>query len=295
MTNRASTLKRERRTNDRMTLLDDQIIAMLAEDHPQSVRHLSYRMTDPRLAEPVEKSDRGYRHMQDHRCVKLLRSGCIPYGWIADLSRRGYCVNTYDSAAEFLRTMSGYYRGNLWRDAESRCEVWAQSRSIAFVLLKDCNELAVALYPCGGFSSLSFVHAPAELHNGLGDDPPLVVLYIGDFDPAGVLIDKALERELPEDLEPNMKLLFQRIAIKEDQVQEFDLPTKPRKVSDKRSQHVTYTAEAEAMPAADLRAILRVEVEALLPEGALDATPVAEETERAYINQMTALLPGGQR
>lgn len=35
---RAGTLKRDRRTRERMDTLDDQIIAVLAEDHPQSVR-----------------------------------------------------------------------------------------------------------------------------------------------------------------------------------------------------------------------------------------------------------------
>ncbi|MBE0591199.1 MAG: hypothetical protein IH616_02215, partial [Gemmatimonadales bacterium] len=87
--NRASTIKRARRTRERVEQLDAQIIAVLSEDHPQSVRHVFYRMTDPRLAEPVEKSDRGYRHVQD-RCVKLRRAGQIPYPWIADMSRRGY-------------------------------------------------------------------------------------------------------------------------------------------------------------------------------------------------------------
>lgn len=41
---RASTIKRVRRTKDRTTQLDDQIIAVLREDHPQSVRHVFYRM-----------------------------------------------------------------------------------------------------------------------------------------------------------------------------------------------------------------------------------------------------------
>ena len=154
---RASTIKRDRRTKTRMAQLDEQIIAVLREDHPQSVRHVFYRMTDPRLGEPVEKSDRGYRHVQA-RCVALRRSGLIPYHWIADMSRRGYFVNTYDDAGDFLRRMGHLYRADLWRDSDYRCEVWAESRSIASVILDDCPELAVDMFPCGGFSSLSFIH-----------------------------------------------------------------------------------------------------------------------------------------
>ena len=46
---RAGTLKRIRRTDAQLEQLDAQIIAVLKEDHPQSVRHVFYRMTDPRL------------------------------------------------------------------------------------------------------------------------------------------------------------------------------------------------------------------------------------------------------
>lgn len=289
MTNRASPIKRERRTRERIDQLDAQIIAVLREDHPQSVRHVFYRMTDPRLPEPVEKSDRGYRHVQD-RCVKLRRSGAIPYGWIADMSRRGYYVDTFRGAGDFLRRMRGLYRADLWRDAALRCEVWVESRSIASVLIDDCDELAVALFPCGGFSSLSFVHSAAEEHNESGDARPLVVLYVGDYDPAGVLIDQSLEREMRRHLSERIPLIFVRVGINPEQIQQYDLPTKPRKAGDRRSLHVAETVEAEAMPARILRGILRERIERMLPEGALAAAKVAEQSERDHIERMARTL-----
>lgn len=219
MTYRAGTIKRERRTKARVAQLDAQIIAVLKEDHPQSVRHVFYRMTDPRLPEPVEKSDRGYRHVQE-RCVNLRR------------------------------------------------------------------------YPCGGFSSLSFIHQAAEQNNATDDGRPLVVFYIGDYDPAGVLIDVSLERELREHLKPSIELDFRRIAINEHQIEQHNLPTKPRKESDKRSLHIKATVEAEAMPARDLRHMLRAKVESLLPANALRIAKVAEESERKHLILMANLLDG---
>lgn len=114
---RAGTLKRNRRTDSQLEQLDKQIIDVLQEDHPQSVRHVFYRMTDPRLPEPVEKSDKGYRHVQD-RCVKLRRAGRVPYDWFADLSRRGYFVNTFADASDFVTRMKGLYRADLWQHAD---------------------------------------------------------------------------------------------------------------------------------------------------------------------------------
>lgn len=291
----AGTIKRIRRTAFEVQQLDHQIIEVLKQDYPQSVRHVFYRMTDPRLPEPVEKSDRGYRHVQQ-RCVLLRRSGAIPYNWIADMSRRGYYTNTFSNAGEFLRSMAGLYRSDIWADADNRCEVWAESRSIASVLLRDCQELAVSLFPCGGFSSLSFVHEAASQHNkdSESDNRPLHVFYIGDYDPAGVLIDRSLEKELRTHLNRDIDLFFERIAINVDQIEKYDLPTKPRKESDIRSKEVAFTVEAEAMPARILRSILREKVEALLPEGALAVAKVAEASEKAHLRRVAKLLPSGR-
>ncbi|MEJ7667704.1 MAG: hypothetical protein WKH97_03015 [Casimicrobiaceae bacterium] len=208
------------------------------------------------------------------------------------MSRRGYFVNTYQDAGDFLRRVHGLYRADLWHDADRRCEVWVESRSIASVLLADCEELAVDLYPCAGFSSLSFVHEAAEQHNHSGDTRPLVVLYVGDYDPAGVLIDVSLERELREHLHDHIELTFVRIGINPDQISNYDLPTKPRKATDRRSLHVTTTVEAEAMPAHILRELMRAEIEALLPDGALRAAKVAELSERRHLRRMAAMLGG---
>ena len=90
----------------------------------------------------------------------------------------------------------GLYRQDLWAAAATRCEVWCESRSIAGVIVDLCRELAVDLYPCGGFASITFAYeAAAELLTN-GDGRPVELIYIGDYDPAGVLIDRSLEAEL---------------------------------------------------------------------------------------------------
>ena len=289
----ASTIKRIRRSGAQVAQLGAQIIDVLTGDHPQSVRHVYYRMTDPRLPEPVPKTDPGYRTVQN-RCLLLRRSGAVPYGWISDMSRQGYFVNTFDDGADFLSRMSGLYRGDLWRDADVRCEVWCESRSIASVLLADCKELAVDLYPCGGFSSVSFVHSAAQQHNLSNDWRPLQVFYIGDYDPAGVLIDVSLEKELRAHLKEDIELRFERIGINADQVVEYDLSTKPRKEGDKRSSQVERTVEAEAMPAHILRSIVRERIESLLPANALAVSKVAEKSEREHLKRIAAMMAGGR-
>lgn len=286
---RAGTIKRERRTNARIEQLDAQILEVLRDDHPQSVRHVFYRMTNPRLPEPVEKTERGYRHVQD-RMVKLRRAKRLPFWWITDATRRGYHTPTYRDEADFLRSVKGHYRASLWQDADYYCEVWTESRSIAGVIEDDCRELAVSLYPAGGFSSITLAYQSAEAINESAAGRPVVIYYIGDYDPAGVLIDVALERELREHLTAGIELHFSRIAITAEQIEAFDLPAKPRKDTDRRALHIRETVEAEAMPAGILRNLLRTNIESLLPERALAVARVEEQSARDHFDRIAEII-----
>ncbi len=286
--------KRRRRTKAQIEQLREQITAVLEHDHPQSVRHVFYHMTNPRLPGPVEKTDRGYAQVQ-HQITQMRRDGELPYGWVADATRRGYHVATYGDAEDFIRSVAGLYRSNLWQQADRYVEVWCESRSIAGVIENDCRQLAVSLYPAGGFTSITLAYQAAESINEATKNGllPAEIIYIGDYDPAGVLIDRSIESELREHIDPDVDLNFNRIAITSEQIGIYDLPTKPRKKTDKRARHITETVEAEAMPSHILRQILRDQVENFLPPDALRNPQVAEEHEKFRLLDLAEMLDDG--
>jgi hypothetical protein len=285
---------RRRRTKAEIEQLERQILDVLEEDHPQSIRHVFYRMTNPRLPEPVAKSDQGYAQVQ-HRLTVMRRAGRVPYGWISDTTRRGYFTPTYRNGAEFLRRHIGAYRADLWADADNYVEVWCESRSIAGVIVDLCEELAVSLYPAGGFASISFAYEAAEFIRYEAEDAGKTanIIYVGDYDPAGVLIDRSIEAELRLHLSAPPNLHFYRLAITPEQIAAYDLPTKPRKDTDRRALHITETVEAEAMPAGLLRHLLRGKIESFLPSGALEVARAAEESERAGLKRWASLMERG--
>ena len=154
MIKQAGQIKRRRRTKKEVEQLESQIIDVLAEDHPQSFRHVFYRMTDPRLPEPVEKTDAGYNQVQS-RVLHLRRAGRIPYGWIIDATRMGWKTNIYALPADLIRSCAHVYRADLWQDSDFSVEVWAESRSIVGVINAVCRDRAVSLYLWEGFASVS--------------------------------------------------------------------------------------------------------------------------------------------
>jgi hypothetical protein len=282
-------IKRNRRTNARLGQLDDQIVEALRACHPQSVRHVFYLMTDPRLPEPVEKTEEGV-NLVKRRLKVLRRSGRVPYAWVEDMSRRGYHVATYGDSAEFLRSVASLYRADLWQQTPYYVEVWCESRSIAGVIMGTCRELAVSLYPAGGNTSISFAYQAACNINDRHDGRTVVVFYVGDYDQAGVIIDRKVEEELRLHLDPDVNLKFVRVAVTAEQIEQHDLPAKPRKESDRRSPEVARTVEAEAMPPPLLNKLLRDNIEALLPPRALLAARAAEDSERQLLTELADRL-----
>ena len=266
-----------RRTAAQIAELESRIVEILATDHPQSVRHVFYRLVDdPTLTVPVPKTEQGYK-VVGARLVAMRKAGAVPYGWVSDSSRMGYHVTTFENPGDLLAYSIGLYRTNEWRAAARHVEVWTESRSIAGVIRSTCRELGVSLYPAGGFSSDTFIYEAAQEIRRIGK--PATLLYVGDHDPAGVLIDQDILKKMRRHLgEQSVEL--RRIAITDGQVAEYQLPTKPRKAGERRRLDILETVEAEALPARILRRLVADAVDEYLDPEVRRRARLSERAQR---------------
>ena len=295
-TQRRGQAKHFRLTKSEMELLDQGVLGVLEKSRPQSVRHVYYVLVG-RIPELVPKTEPGYETV-DRACIRLRKNGRLPYSWISDATRVGHHVATYENAGDLISQHAAYYRHDLWKRANAHVEVWCESRSIAAVLLPLCRELCVSLYPTSGFSSLTQTWEAAQVMQAAANGRPIRVVYVGDYDPAGKHIDRDAIEKLRKHLTPyaqrhGMKiehcLREVRVAVNEDQIVKYNLPTKPRKKGDLRCPEITRTVEAEALPAEVLLRLVREEIEAYLPLGELDLIRVAEESEREHLRTIGEL------
>ena len=280
----------KRFTKAEISQLEVQILDYVKITNPVSIRHVFYRMTDPNLPVHVEKTEGGYNKIQ-FRMKEMRLNGRMPYAWIADMTRRGYFTSTWSSKNDFLTDVTRLYRRSVWKDhCYDYLEVWVESRSIVGVIQDLCTELAVPLYPCGGFASLSLEYEAAEaikaeiVAYGYNN---VVIIYIGDYDPSGLEIDRDLEGKMRHFLGDDIGIEFRRIAITDEQIGQYDLPVKPRKKTDNRRLDITRTVETEALDASILRGLLRTEVERYIPDGVLDVLRTTERSERNDLLTLT--------
>ena len=259
-----------------METLRSAIYAVAETDRPVSIRHIFYRMVTQNL---VEKSDKGYQQLQK-ATVDMRDTGALLYSWIEDSSRQAYWNTGYAGLGNFAEVAASIYRRDYWESTDTLVEVWCESRSLAGVLGQVCREYVVPLFPSGGFASLSFLYQAAA-HIQDSERAHAVILYVGDYDQAGVLIDKSIEGRLRTFLASwGGELTFHRLAVNDDQIDRMGLPTRPPKGSDTRSPEVTRAVEAEAIPAPAMRGIVSSSLQELIPERVLTVQRLVEKQER---------------
>ena len=248
---------------------------IVAHMHPMTVRQVFYQAT---VRGVIEKTESGYKKVQ-HELTKMRRSGELPYGWLTDNTRWQRKPRTFDSVKEALEETARFYRKNLWADLDAHVEIWLEKDALSGVVYPITSEYDVPLMVTRGYASLSFLYESAEYINALA--VPTYIYHFGDFDPSGVDAANKIETTLTE-MCPDQYIDFQRVAVTQDQIDLYNLPTRPKKEKDTRSRNFQFdgSVELDAFEPETLRELVRECIESHLPRRRLEALIAAEESER---------------
>jgi hypothetical protein len=139
---------------------------------------------------------------------------------------------TYSSLADMLERSAEFYRRALWDSMPVYLEIWLEKDSLAGVIYEVTREYDVPLMVTRGYPSLSFLHSAAQTIQATGK--PTYLYYFGDADPSGKDISRAVEQGLRE-LAPDSEIHFVRVAVTDEQIAVWGLPTRPTKLKDSRA------------------------------------------------------------
>ncbi len=283
--NGSSPIKRPRRSRAEMNGIRDALVELLSAEHPMTVRQAFYRAVSSGI---VEKSEAQYKGTIGRLLCELRRDGQIPFEWIADNTRWMRKPKTYDCKEDMLRLTAQTYRRALWNDQDAYVEVWLEKEALAGVVVEVTAKWDVPLMVTRGYPSLSYIHSAAEAISS--QDKPAFLYYFGDHDPSGVDIPRTVDIGLRE-LAPDADIEFVRVAVNPEQIEEFDLPTRPTKKSDSRSKGFEgESVEVDAIPPAHLRQLVEDCIVQHVDADALEATKVVEREERRTLLVMCGEL-----
>ena len=272
----------------------------LAEEHsdqgenPVTARQVYYQAV---VAGVVDKTENGYRKVLTSLSTQR-ESGELPWHWIADNARIRRQMSTFRDLGEALEEMQESYRRDYWRSQPNRVEVWVESDALATALQRVVLPYGVPLFTCRGQSSKTFIREAAVDAARIGK--PIHVIYVGDWDPTGLAIDRSLE-ERYERYSDDAELTLTRVAVTAEQIHEHGLPAGPAKSKDPNFKRfasectaeglAVAAVEAEALEPALLREVVEHAIVELVDVEAWKATRNYEAAER---DQLAALLGGGR-
>jgi len=109
-----------------------------------------------------------------------------------------------------------------------RIEIWVEKDSIRNFIGKLAAKYRLGIQVLRGFASLSMYRRALERARRRG---VTMVLYIGDFDPSGLLIEKVAQ----EEMDHKRAITFHRLAITMEQIKRFKPPSRPVNLKDSRA------------------------------------------------------------
>jgi hypothetical protein len=269
-----------------MARIREQLYETLASGHPMTVRQVFYRMVS-RPDALIQKTEAEYKQTVGRLLVEMRLDGEIPFGWVADNTRWMRKPRTYGSLEDVLRHTAQTYRRDLWDSQDAYVEVWIEKDALAGVVFEVTAAWHVPLMVSRGFSSITFLHTAAEAIEEA--ERPAYLYYFGDHDPSGVHIDRSIEDHLRR-FAPEAEINFRRVAVLEEQIAAWNLPTRPTKRTDSRSKSfVGDSVEVDAIPPDQLREMVEGCITAHIDPDRLDRLRDVEAQERKTLQEYARL------
>lgn len=287
MTYRPSTVKRRRRTNAELDLVDDAIVAAVEAEHPVTLRGVYYRVVS---AGAIDKTEADYK-LVGRQLVKLRRDGRVPYNRITDGTRWVVRPTTWRSLDDMLDSVARTYRRGLWNDTPDEVMFFTEKDAIVGAISPVTSRWDVPVGVMRGYCSETFAHEMAEsirwsLNHRTGE---VFVYQLGDHDPSGLGAWQNFTEKVSGFVGDDRldRVRFERLAVTPEQIETLALPTRPTKKSDSRARGFEgESVEVDAIPAGTLRTIVEEAIVGHVDEHHLAVLRVAEESERSILHRM---------
>jgi hypothetical protein len=255
---------------------------IVQEQQPMNVHHAFYLATVVGLVLKTDKGvGNGYSRIQWDLTV-MRKAGIVPYGWIEDGTREVAEPYTEPDITTALRRTAEHYRKSLWEEADEQVQIWIEKDGLTGTIYPVTSARDVPVFPARGYSSLTFLHRAARRIEAF--DGPTYIYHIGDSDPSGENAGEVIARTLGE-MAPYSEIVFERLAVTEEQIEAWSLPSRPTKSTDPRARRFgdRDSVELEAIEPNRLRALVQEAIERHQPPDQFAALKAEEARERATL------------
>jgi hypothetical protein len=171
------------------------------------------------------------------RIVQIMNdarmAGMIDWAHIVDRTRFLRGNGHWDDPADVLKSAAYGFMRDRWAMQPERVEVWIEKDALVGVIQNPCSTWDVPYFACRGYSSVSELRrAGQRLARYERQGKHTTVIHLGDHDPSGI--------DMTRDIEDRLRVFgssvdVHRLALNMDQVEQYQPPPNPTKMTDSRA------------------------------------------------------------
>jgi hypothetical protein len=268
-----------------------------------TLRQLYYQFVARDL---IPNTERSYKRLGS--IVNDARmAGYIDWELLVDRTRNVRSIPHWDDPADIIEATARSFKVDRWDKQGDYVEVWIEKDALVGVIAGISNRLDVPYFACRGYNSQSEMWRAAQrLLQRVIDGKNVTIIHLGDHDPSGIDMtrdnDERLKTFVRQDYlrhranedpvwdsysDENQRLTMRqwlrnmpsvevrRIALNMDQINQYQPPPNPAKMSDSRAhgyveQYGHKSWELDALPPDVLADLVRDNVESLIDQDAWD-------------------------
>lgn len=210
----------------------NEIISEYAADGFQlTLRQMYYQFVSQNL---IENTIPSYK-----RLSKLLTNarlaGLVSWSAIEDKHREHNDYWFAEDATEEIKKLQYYIRFDQWQRQDCYIECWVEKDGLLAIVERACDPLLVPNMACKGYLSASEAYnAGKRFEQAARAGKRCILLHLGDHDPSG--LDMTRDNKIRTELfSHNSQVEVKRLALNMDQIEQYEPPPNPAKISDPRA------------------------------------------------------------
>ena len=195
-----------------------------------TLRQVYYQMVARAI---IPNNERSYKNLGNLISDARL-AGLIDWKAIEDRTRNLRRNSHWSTPGSVIDSAAYSYHLDHWAGQENYVEVWVEKDALIGIVGQICGKLDVSHFSCRGYVSQSEMwEAARRLNDRSEKGQHIVLLHLGDHDPSG----KDMSRDIVDRLRTfeTYDVEFHRLALNMDQIDQYNPPPNPAKLSDSRA------------------------------------------------------------
>lgn len=293
-----------------------------AQGYDLTLRQIYYQFVSRGL---IENTMRSYKRLGDI-LNKARLGGLLDWSYLVDRTRNLRSVGHWSDPADIIRACGEQFAIDKWAGQKRRVEVWVEKDALAGIVGQVATRHDVAYFACRGYVSQSELWSAARRHlRYIEGGQGVVVLHLGDHDPSGIDMTRDIRDRLEQFIDVDwlhdhgdefmsaeeiatgqvkmhrikdalrshldgvQPIEVNRIALNMHQVEEYNPPPNPAKLTDSRiagyiAAHGHESWELDALDPATLDELIESHILDLRDDTLYSAHEATEQRHRDLIS-----------